>query len=292
MRTILLGALLGIVLGAGLALLREQADRRLHRPDEVSAAFDAPVLTTVPRNRALKRHVPSPDLPPEVAEAFRMLQANLRYGHGEPVHSVLVTSARNQEGKTTTSWYLAAAAASAGLSVALVEADLRRPTIAHRHGLRPEFGLVEVLRGQLSVAEALQPVSPYSDAAGYDGHRYGLDVLVAGTPPTDPWALMQSEAIGELIDVLEQRYQLVVVDTPPIQHVADAISLLHHVDGVIVTASVNSTRGPEARRLRDQLQELEAKIIGVVANGGSAATGYGYAPTTPRPDDERLASGT
>ena len=106
-RTIILGLLFGLVLGVGLALLREQADSRLHRPDEVSAAFDAPVLTTVPRNRALRRHVPFPDLPPEVAEAYRMLQANLRYGRGDRVRTVLVTSARSQEGKTTTSWYLA-----------------------------------------------------------------------------------------------------------------------------------------------------------------------------------------
>lgn len=287
LQTILLGGLFGIVLGIGLALLREQADRRLHRPDEVSAAFDAPVLTTVPRSRAVKRNVPFPDLPPDVAEAYRMLQTNLRYAGGQPVRSVLVTSARSQEGKTTTAWYLAAAAASAGLSVALVEADLRRPSIAARFGLRPDGGLTEVLRGELSVAEALQFVSPYPEFAGYNGHRPGVEVLVAGTAAHDPWALMQSAALGELLGLLEQRHDLVVVDTPPVPHVADAISLVSHVDGVILTASVNSTRGPEARRLRDQLQDLGARIIGVVANGGSAEGGYGYAPATQpgeRPD--------
>jgi capsular exopolysaccharide synthesis family protein len=282
-QTIVLGALFGLVLGIGLALLREQADRRLHRADEVSAAFDAPVLTTVPRSRALKRHVPFPDLPPDVAEAYRMLQANLRYGRSEPVRSVLVTSSRSQEGKTTTAWYLAAAAASAGLSVALVEADLRRPSLASRYGLRPDGGLTEVLRGELSVAEALQFVSPYPEFASYNGYRPGVEVLAAGTTPHDPWALMQSQALGELLDLLEGRHDLVVVDTPPLPHVADAISLVSHVDGVILTASVNSTRGPEARRLRDQLQELGARVIGVVANGGSAEGGYGYAPTSTSP---------
>jgi capsular exopolysaccharide synthesis family protein len=282
-QTIVLGALFGLVLGIGLALLREQADRRLHRADEVSAAFDAPVLTTVPRSRALKRHVPFPDLPPEVAEAYRMLQANLRYGRAEPVRSLLVTSSRSQEGKTTTAWYLSAAAASAGLSVALVEADLRRPSLASRFGLRPDGGLTEVLRGELSVAEALQFVSPYPEFASYTGYRPGVEVLVAGTAPHDPWALMQSQALGELLDLLEERHDIVVVDTPPLPHVADAISLLSHVDGVILTASVNSTRGPEARRLRDQLQELGARVIGVVANGGSAESGYGYAPTSTGP---------
>ena len=133
------------MLGAGLALLREQSDRRLHGADEASAAFDAPVLTTVPRHRALKRPVPFADLPPEVAEAFRMLQMNLRFAWDEPVRSLVITSSRSQEGKTTVAWNLACAGLSAGLSVALVEADMRRPTIAERYGLQPGPGVTEVV---------------------------------------------------------------------------------------------------------------------------------------------------
>ena len=82
LRLIVLAVLCGLVLGVGLALLREQADRRLHRAEDVSAAFDARVLTTVPRHRSLKRRVPFDDLPPDVAEAFRMLFTNLRYAPG------------------------------------------------------------------------------------------------------------------------------------------------------------------------------------------------------------------
>jgi succinoglycan biosynthesis transport protein ExoP len=279
LQTILLGALFGLVLGVGLALLREQADGRLHRTEQVSAAFDAPVLTTVPRNRALKRHVPFADLPPEVAEAFRMLQMNLRYSENEPVRSILVTSARSREGKTTVAWNLASAATSSGLAVALVEADMRRPSLAERYGLAPEPGLADALSGEISVPEALQAVRPLSGEAKGNGYSRRLDVLVAGRTPPDPWALMQSSAMAELLEVLKQHHDLVVLDTPPIPHVADAISLLRRVDGVLVTASVNSTRGPEARRLRDQLQTLDARILGVVANGGSAAAGYAYAAT-------------
>jgi succinoglycan biosynthesis transport protein ExoP len=281
LQTILLGALFGLVLGVGLALLREQADGRLHRTEQVSAAFDAPVLTTVPRNRALKRHVPFGDLPPEVAEAFRMLQMHLRYSESEPVRSILVTSSRSREGKTTVAWNLASAATSSGLAVALVEADMRRPSLAERYGLAPEPGLTEVLSGETPIAEALQAVLPLSGEAKGNGYSRRLDVLVAGKTPPDPWALMQSPNMAQLLDVLKQHHDLVVLDTPPIPHVADAISLLRRVDGVLVTASVNSTRGPEARRLRDQLQTLDARILGVVANGGSAAAGYAYTTTSP-----------
>jgi polysaccharide biosynthesis transport protein len=283
LQTILLGVLFGGVLGVGLALVRDQADRRLHRTEDVSAAFDAPVLTTVPRNRKLKRNVPFGELPPEVAEAFRMLQMNLRYGWSEPLHSVLITSARSHEGKTTIAWNLACAAASAGYEVALVEADMRRPSLADRYDLRPEPGLAEVLRGELSATEALQQPSPSTGAATSDMHPPRLHVLVAGNPPPDPWALMQSPELSRALDVLKRSHGLVVLDTAPIPHVADAISLLRRVDGVIVTASVSSTRGPEAGRLRDQLQALDARVLGVVANGGSAAAGYPYGPTVPPP---------
>jgi polysaccharide biosynthesis transport protein len=279
-QTTALGVLFGLLLGVGLALLREQSDRRLHHAEEISVAFDAPVLTTVPRSRKLKKHVPFAELPANVSEAFRMLQMNLRFTPGTPVRSVLVTSARNREGKTTVAWNLACAASTAGLSVTFVEADLRRPVIAERYGLDPRPGLSEVLRGQLPVYEALQEVPMLAGEPGSNGRVRPLGVLVAGEPPADPWALMQSPS---MVGVLAQvSADLVVIDTPPIPYVADAIPLLGRVDGVLVCASVNSTRGPDAGRLRDQLEAHDARVLGVVANGGSAATGYAYGPALTR----------
>lgn len=281
LETILLGALFGLVLGVGLALLREQLDRRLHHAEEVSAAFAAPVLTTVPRHRSLKRHTPLADLPPAVAESFRMLQTNLRFGQRPPVRSVLITSSRAREGKTTVAWNLACAAAQAGLTVAFVEADMRRPSIAQRYRLEPRPGLSEALREEVPVVEALQSLAVAGHPTG-NGRPGRCEVLVAGQPPPHPWALMQSPAMDRVLDQLKHNHDLVVLDTPPIPHVADPISLLPKVDGVIVTASVNSTPGPEAARLRDRLGALGANVLGVVANGGSTTTGYAYpTPTTP-----------
>ena len=279
-RLILLAVLFGIVLGVGLALLREQADRRLHRTEDLSAAFDARVLTTVPRHRALKRRVPFDDLPPDVAEAFRMLFVNLRYAPGGRPRTILVTSSHSEDGKTTVAWYLASAAAAGGLSVALVEADMRRPRIAERYGLRPGPGLAEVLGGTASVADALQGIPPTEDGDEMDAAANRLQTLVAGTPSVDSWVLMQSGVMDRALKILQQRHDLVVVDTPPIPYVADAVSLLQSVDGVVVVASMSSTKGPEAARLRDQLATFEAPVLGVVANRGSAARGYSYGPTT------------
>jgi capsular exopolysaccharide synthesis family protein len=276
-----LGTVFGLLLGVGLALVREQSDRKLRRTEQVTAAFEAPVLTTVPRSRALKRHKPFADLPPQVAEAFRMLQMNLRFARDEPVRSVLVTSAKTGEGKTTVSWNLAAAAASGGLSVALVEADLRRPSLADRYDLETAPGLAEALQGEVSISAAMQTILPLAGSANPVGHPRPLHVIVAGQAAPNPWALMQSSVMTRVLDVLRKDHDLVVIDTPPIPHVADAIALLRHVDGVLVTASVNSTRGPDATRLRDQLLGLDANVLGVVANGGSALSGYAaYARAT------------
>jgi capsular exopolysaccharide synthesis family protein len=210
-----------------------------------------------------------------------MLQMNLRFARDEPVRSVLVTSARTGEGKTTIAWNLAAAAASGGLSVALVEADLRRPSVADRYDLEPAPGLAEALQGEVSISAAMQTILPLQGSANPVGHPRPLHVIVAGQPASNPWALMQSSVMIRVLDVLRKDHDIVVIDTPPIPHVADGISLLRHVDGVVVAASVNSTRGPEASRLRDQLQALDANVLGVVANGGSALTGYAaYARAT------------
>jgi Mrp family chromosome partitioning ATPase len=132
------------------------------------------------------------------------------------------------------------------------------------------------------MADAVQAV-PLHPEGTQNGHSRALHVLVAGQVPANPSALMQSSVMLRILDVLRKDHDLVVIDTPPLAHVADAISLLRHVDGVLVTASVNSTRGPEAGRLKDQLQGLGARVLGVVANGGSAMNGYAYAPpATPR----------
>jgi Mrp family chromosome partitioning ATPase len=131
------------------------------------------------------------------------------------------------------------------------------------------------------VANALQHFMPLPETAGLNGHQRPVHVLTAGQPPPDPWRLMQSPVMARVLEVVERDHDLVIIDTPPIAHVADSISLLRQVDGVVVVASVNSTEGPEAGRLRENLQTLGAKVLGVVANGGSAATGYAYAPAAP-----------
>jgi succinoglycan biosynthesis transport protein ExoP len=272
--TVLLGVLFGLILGVALALVREQSDRRLRHPNDVSQALQAPVLATIPRDNDLLRRLPAADLHPRLAEPFQMLHANLRYGHRDPVRSVVITSSRAKQGKTTVAWNLAMAAASAGQSVILLDADLRCSLLAQRYGLLPFPGLGEVVRGAASLSSAVQTVPVLTRGEEDDGDGARLNVLVAGASPPDPSAVLQSDAMAELLATARREYDLVIVDTPPIAQVADAIALLRHVDGVVVVASINSTEGSEAERLRAQLQALDARVLGAVANGGSRASGY------------------
>ncbi len=292
--TVLLGVLFGLMLGVGLALLREQTDRRLRHAEEVSVALDTPVLATIPRDRALARRASFASLRPGTSEPFLMLQANLRYGYVEPVRSVLITSSREGQGKSTIAWNLASAAAASGLSVVLVDADLRRSSLASRYKLAPFPGLAEVLRGAVSANSAVQsvPLEPESEHqnghGSANGHVPALNVLVAGATPPDPAALLQSTWMRELLTSLRRDHDLVIVDTPPVAQVSDAIGLLRLVEGVLVAVSINSTSGPEAERLRVQLQALDARVLGAVATGGRSSAGYVY----PRARTSAAGAGT
>jgi polysaccharide biosynthesis transport protein len=151
--------------------------------------------------------------------------------------------------------------------------------MAERHGLNPVPGLAETLGGKVWVSSALQTAGWAEDGNSAAEGVQSPSVLVAGRPSGDSWVLMQSGVMDRVLEVLAAENDLVLIDTPPIPYVADAVSLLQRVDGVIVVASVNSTKGPEAARLRDQLATFDARILGVVANGGSAVGGYAYTPS-------------
>ncbi len=279
--TIALGVLLGLVLGMGLALLREQGDQRLRRAEDVSAAFAAPVLATIPNDRALIGRRPEA-LRRSTSESLQMLQAHLRYGFSDPPRALMVTSSRGREGKTTIAWNLASTAAASGLSVILVDADLRRSSLAFSYSLTPFPGLAEVLQGEVSLEQAIQRASLSGDEDrqgrnGSDGQPAdrSLDVLIAGAAPSEPSALLQSQQMTDILETLKLRYDCVIVDTPPIAQVADAIALLQSVDVVLLAASARATRGPEAQAVRNQLRALDARVAGVVVNAGSKARAYG-----------------
>jgi capsular exopolysaccharide synthesis family protein len=190
----------------------------------------------------------------------------------------MVASAAPGDGKTTVARHLAGAAARMGSRVLLVEADLRRPTIALQLDISSGPGVADVLIGAVSLSEATQTVDLDLPGGGGAGGR-SFDTLVAGSSlPPNPGELIESHAMESLLERAKTQYDLIVVDTPPLTAVSDAFPLLSKVDGVIIVGRVGRNRRDVAQRLHETLTGAGAPLLGVVANGFKSGRlgGYGY----------------
>ncbi len=283
-RNTILGALLGLLLGLGIAFLLERLDRRIREPKDLEAIYELPLLGVVPESAALssRRGKGGPSaLPAGEAEAFHLIRAHLRYFNVDrQLHTLLVASAAPGDGKTTVARHLAGAAAAMGSRVLLLEADLRRPTLAQQFDVPAGRGLSDVLIGAVTLDEAVQSIE-LGEPSGARSIARTLDVLAAGVAlPPNPGELIESHAMESLLDRARSTYDLVVIDTPPLTAVSDAFPLLRKVDGVIIVGRVGRNRRDVAERLHDTLRGAGAPLLGVIANGlkaGRLGGSYGYA---------------
>jgi capsular exopolysaccharide synthesis family protein len=274
-RDALLGAVLGLLIGLVIAFLLERFDPRIRDPKDLEAVYELPLLAAVPKHReykvleTLEQTSPSDQLSP-YDEVFKLLRSYLRYyAVDRELRTLLVISADPGEGKTTTCYNLAKAAAVLGSRVLLIEGDLRHTSPIGPLLGKPDATLPDVLSGHASMLDALHAVPV--------GPKTVLDVLVAGNvPPANAGELIGSEAMDFLLAQASDAYDLVVIDTPPLSLVADAVPLLTKVDGVIVIGRMGKSRHDAAEQLRDKLIGLRAPVLGVVANQvrASEATGY------------------
>jgi capsular exopolysaccharide synthesis family protein len=281
----------GIVLGIGLALLFEFLSRRLNDPAEIEDLYSEPLLGTIPESRSVaEAGFGLNALNAAEHAAFQRVRGNLRYYNDYNIGSVLVISALPGEGKSTVARHLAAAAAEAGTSVILLEADLRLPTLVKRLGMPPTAGLIGILRDGLDPADIIQRV-PLGTSSNGGSPSPTMDVISAGPAQANPTYLIESDAMERLILDLEERYDLVIIDTPAATLVPDGLALVDKVSGVIVVSRVRKNTRAAARSLRGQLSNVRANVLGVVVNGvgradGMPNYGYGYGPTT---DADELA---
>ena len=282
-RNTILGAVLGLLLGLGLAFLFERFDRRIREPRDLERIYNLPLLGVVPESGLLAQHTDSPGaarqaLPDAEAEVFRMLRAHLRYFNiDRELRTLAVVSAAPGDGKTTVARNLAEAAATMGSRVLLMETDLRRPTLSHRLSLPPTQGLAGVLIGALELSEAVHALKLETNGRPSPGRT--LDVIPAGAvAPPNPAELIESQALRDLLARVRSSYDLVLIDTPPLTVVSDAFALLPQVDGVIVVGRVGRNRRDVATRLQEILAGVDAPLLGVVANGFKPGKlgAYGY----------------
>jgi tyrosine-protein kinase len=275
----ILAGLLGLFLAGIAALIFERLDPRLTSPKEAEAIFDRPLLGVVHRSRALSRPVTG-KVPAADFDNFLALRAYLRYvGPNGDLRSVLVTSAASGDGKTTVAWNLACAAATPERRVLLVEADVRAPTLARGLKVEPESGLSDVLAGRAELGQVTRDVAVEASRNGMNGHLPARIVSVVFAGP-DSGATYPAawERLGELLKDAEQDFDLIVVDTAPLISVPDAVPLISHIGGVIVIGRIGNTPRAALARLKDQLETVDAPMVGVVVNsvGKDPEYGYGY----------------
>jgi receptor protein-tyrosine kinase len=288
-RNLGLAAVLGLLVGLGAAVLRELLDTTLKSPDDVAAVADTSVMGNIALDPGVSRAPLITELSSHAprAEAFRVLRTNLQFvdvDHDTKVF--VVTSAIPQEGKTSTATNLAITLAQAGQRVLLVDGDLRRPKVDTKLGLEHAVGLTTVLLGKVDVADAVQTHAPS-----------GLDVLTSGSVPPNPAELLQSHAMGDLLETLRKSYDTVIVDSPPLLPVTDAALLSAQSDGALIVLRHGRTTRDQLTHSLERLEAVDARAVGVVLNmvplsraGKSTygyGYGYGYAPETPAVKKDR-----
>lgn len=279
------GLFAGLLIGLIAVFGRERLDRRLQDENELAKTFARPLLAAVPWSPRLEAGSLD-NLRLAEAEPFRILRASLRYfGADKDRRTLVVVSAQSGDGKTLTAWHLAVASAQAGKRTLLLETDLRRPGVTRLLGdsfVGP--GLSDVLTQDATFDAAVNSFPVYEDVRAGETRR--LDILLAGPLPPDPIDLLDSAAMKALMVHVRSAYELVVVDTPPTTIVADAIPLLAEADGVIVVARVRATMRPALRTLQTQLGNLNAHVLGVVANA-VRTSGSGYYYSSPYHEDRQ-----
>lgn len=267
-----LGMILGLLAGLGAALLREKLDTTIRTPDTLHRATGAALLGTLYFDPAARNSplVTSQDSHAPRMEAFRVLRTNLQFVDVDRTSKVFViSSALPEEGKSTTAINLALTLAQAGQRTVLVEADLRRPRVASYLGAEQAVGLTTVLIGKVGLDEVIQP---WGEA--------GLHVITSGATPPNPAELLQSKAMDTLLHQLRERYDIVIIDSPPLLPVTDGAVLASQADGAILVVRYGRTTRDQAVQSAQRLHSADANLVGTILNWvperAAASYGYGY----------------
>lgn len=264
-RDITAGTILGLMVGAALALLLESLDKSIRVPSEVATLSGAPLLAVVPKRRdAAARPLLGPDdAGSPAAEAYRVLRTALRFMEIDgPARTLVVASPSASEGKTSTAANLATALAQGGERVILVDADLRRSRMADIFGYANDLGLSSVIIGDCSLDEALVRITDR------------LSVLPTGPLPPNPSELLGSQAMVQLVAELQHRSDVVLFDTAPLLPVADAQVLSTQADGVLMVCRFGRTEREQLAEARRRLEVVGGRLVGSIFNGVPSSASY------------------
>ena len=269
-----LGGFLGVILGAGTALVLESMNQSLKNIEEANRLLGFPLLGTIPQY--IEKNPKNPqegrqELPmlnnpySPVSISFEMLQTNLGFTLSDKeLRVILLTSSIPGEGKSFLAANLAlAAAAQPGRRVLLVDADMRRPRQQSIWEIHNLLGLSNVLAGQVHLENAVQEVSPQ------------LHILPAGRTPPNPVTLLDSQRMADLIEEGRHDYDFIIIDTPPLTAVTDPLIVSKYVDGLLLVVRPGLVEYSAVKSAKSLLEQAKVLTLGMVVNGISEENGYG-----------------
>ncbi len=274
-----IGGLIGLLVGLGLAFIRDRNDHRFLAPEDIQLQLQTPIVGHIPEIRKVRRRKKdrSPIDPmvctyyqpsSKYAEAFRAVRTALYFSTQNNNHRVIqVTSPHPGDGKTTLITNLAVSIACSGKKVLLVDCDLRKPRVHQNLGLSNEKGLAD------TIAEGMQ-----ADPMAYvqETEVPNLCCLPSGPRPDNPSELLTSSIFEQFLELAREKYDYVLVDTPPVLAVTDASTVAARVDAVILTLRLQKNTRAAATRAREILTSVGGELIGVVVNQADQVGGYGY----------------
>lgn len=273
-----LGFLVGLLVGVGAAILRDVLDTTVRSAEELSDRHGVPNIGTIAYDPDARRQplVVRASPASRRAEAYRQLRTNLQFVDVDhQPRCIVVTSSVPEEGKTTTVCNLAITLAQAGVRSVVVEGDLRRPRLGEYLGIEQAVGVTSVLIGQSSLDDALQVWG-----------TEGLHVLPSGPIPPNPSELLGSQGMMQLLQGLQQRFDVVLIDAPPLLPVTDGAVLATLSDGAVLIVRHGRARHEQIAKGIASLGAVGARLLGTVTTMSptkeSYSYGYGYGYETPR----------
>ena len=274
-RNIMLSLLVGLAGGVGLAFVLESRDNSVHSLEQAQMVTALPSLAVIPLATRATRSVQQQDKllsqpqsavavtrpKSQIAEAYRALRTSILLSStGKAAKVLMVTSALPQEGKTTTSVNLAIVLAQHGSRVLLIEADMRCSAISEMFAFTTDTGLSTVLAQGTSAESALRTMPGVPN----------LSVLPAGPAPVNPSEILASARMREMLAVMRTKFDHIIVDTPPVLNVTDAVLLSALADSTVLVIRSGMTSKAALRRVHEVLSHVNARIMGVVLNGADA----------------------
>lgn len=262
--TLAVALMAGLMLGTGFAVFREHRDARLRNPQEILARLNVPVIATIPRvnprlSPVIRGQIVRLDAQSLAAEAYRSVRTSLHLGVASEARTVLVASPGQGDGKSTTASNLAIAFAQSGERTLLIDCDLREPVQHTIFQIDGKAGLTTAVSGDTKLIDALQPTRVEN-----------LHLLPCGPLPPNPSELLASRRFQRMMQVLSKTFDRIVIDSPPLIRFTDAAILAAAADVTLLVLRLNQSMLPVSEAALERLDQVGARVLGTVANGGTA----------------------